>query len=503
MPSASKVSPRLSQPLAQEVLDLVFTPRIARELASGVEDLCALSEAHLVMLSRKGFIDRQSAATIASALLGMRQDGMEAVKPDPAREDGYFNFEAELMSRAGVEAGGRLHVARSRNDINATIDRISARRALATLAGLAIELRTALLERAARFADAVMPGYTHLQPAQPITYGFYLVGVANALERDTERLFSAYTAANRCPLGACALAGTSFAIDRDLLADLLGFDGLHLHAQDAVASRDYAWDIAGAVLSLATNWGRFSQDLYIWGTQEFGLVRFSDSIAGTSSIMPQKKNPVAIEYLKAASGDVLGGVASVFTVLKGGHFTHAGDTGRSALAPLWSSLRLAGDALRIATLVANEAEPLTAAMQDRADGGFSTATDLADSLVREAGVSFREAHHAIADLVRMALERGLDPSQISGVDIGEALARSLGRHVDIDLTAAANTLDPVKSVAGRRSPGAASPGETARMLQIAQQRVVEDRGRLDGLVNQTETARRRLAAAVETLLQES
>ncbi len=463
----SKVTPRLSEPLAPEIQELVFRPRIERELALGIEDLCAVNAAHLVMLREVGLIDEGDSAQLAAALIGLREAGAGAIECDPAREDGYFNFEAALMRQAGAEAGGRLHLGRSRNDINATLDRLAARRIALDLAGSCIALRRTLLERARNHAATVMPGYTHLQPAQPITFGFYLTGVAEALARDTQRLLNACNAIDLCPLGACALAGTSVPIDRARLAALLGFEAVMLHAQDAVTSRDYAHDLAAAMLSLASTWGRFAQDLYVWGTQEFALVSFPDRIAGTSSIMPQKKNPIAIEYLKASAGEVLGGVVASFAIVKGGHFSHAGDTGRSALAPLWPALRLAGNALTIARIVTEAVQPEIESMAVRAAAGFATATDIADCLVRDAGLSFRQAHHVVAELVREALAAGAAPQALSPDNVCRAAETVLARSITLSADQLARAVDPAQSIAARVSTGAAAPDETRRMIELA------------------------------------
>lgn len=497
----SKVSPRLAAPLAPEILEFVFQPRIERELALGIDDLCAVNEAHLVMLAGTGLIEPAMARELAEALSGIRGDGDNAIPRDPAREDGYFNFEALLMARAGANTGGRLHVARSRNDINATLDRLAMRRMILDLLGKLIALRQTLLHRACEFADTIMPGYTHMQPAQPVTFGFYLTGVAQALARDASRLFNTYRAADSCPLGACAFAGTSFPIDRQHVSDLLGFGGVHIHAQDAVASRDYAWDAGSAVLAMAANWGRFAQDMYVWGTQEFGLIGFPDSIAGISSIMPQKKNPVAVEYLKASSGEVIGGLTATFSILKGGHFSHAGDTGRSSLAPLWPSLRLAGNALTITRLVAEKVEPNIEMMRQRAGAGFSTATDLADCLVREGHLSFRDAHHVVADLVRDALERGLNPDEVGHGDVLDAIERVLGRTLELPNEAVMQALDPRRSIEARRSTGAASPDETRQMIAAASVEMNRDRTRLDALHAHLASARRRLDEQLDALRQ--
>lgn len=495
-----QVSPRLSEPLAPEILDLVFRPRIERELGAGIDDLCAVNEAHLVMLERMGLVSASDAARLARALATIRGQGVAAIPRDPSREDGYFNFETALLAQAGAEAGGRLHIARSRNDINATLDRLAMRSLLAEMIAATLDLRGILKVRALSCADMVMPGYTHLQLAQPITFGFYLAGIGTALARDTTRLFHAYEAANSSPLGACAFAGTSFATDRDLLADLLGFDTVRLHAQDAVASRDYAWDAALAMLSLASTWGRFAQDLYVWATPEFGLISFPDSIAGISSIMPQKKNPIAVEYLKSASGEVLGGLTATFTILKGGHFSHAGDTSRGALAPLWPSLRLCLNALKIAGLVAARIEPRAEAMASRASDGFSTATDLADELVRQCGLSFRRAHHVVADLVRDALVRGLAAKDLHEADLHNAFERVTGRVISVDAAGLLAVLDPGMAVRRRQSAGSASPAETRKICATLAQDIARDGDELQARQSALAGARQRLAQHMRALI---
>lgn len=495
-----QISPRLSEPLAPEILDLVFRPRIERELGNGIDDLCAVNEAHLIMLERMGLVSARDALKLAEALTAIRGEGLAAIPRDPSREDGYFNFEAALIARAGTEAGGRLHIARSRNDINATLDRLAMRALLAEMITAVIAWRRALNERALSFADMVMPGYTHLQLAQPVTFGFYLAGIATALTRDTERLFRAYEAANSCPLGACAFAGTSFATDRDLVADLLGFDSVRLHTQDAVASRDYAWDSALAMLSLASTWGRFAQDLYIWATPEFGLVTFPDSIAGISSIMPQKKNPIAVEFLKSASGEVLGGLTASFAIFKGGHFSHAGDTSRGALAPLWPALRMSLNALKIASLVADRIEPRPAVMAKRAADGFSTATDLADELVRQCGLSFRQAHHVVADLVRDAVARDLGALDMRENDLCQAFERVMGRSLPVAAADLLGVLDPAKAVRRRQSAGSASPAETRKLCATLEEEIDRDADQLRARLSAVTAARQRLESQVCALM---
>lgn len=296
----SKVSRRLKEPTAAEVCDLIYAPRLAG-FADGFGYLGDVNKAHIVMLAECGLIDAPVAVALARGVLEMEQVCPQAVTLDPLREDAYFNYEAHLIEKVGTDVGGRLHIGRSRNDLLATLDRLRGRDVLMDLLDALYNVRQSALDAAAKYTDAIMPGYTHLQPAQPITFGFYLSGVAQALERDCLRLAATLDSMNRSPMGAAAFAGTPFAINRARTAELLGFDGFLENTLDAVGSRDFALESMAQMTLLAVFWSRVAQDFFVWSTHEFALIDFPDSVAGTSSIMPQKKNPVVLEYLKGLS----------------------------------------------------------------------------------------------------------------------------------------------------------------------------------------------------------
>ncbi|BDB28321.1 argininosuccinate lyase [Cupriavidus sp. TA19] len=453
----SKVSRRLTQPTAAEVCEHIYLPRLMREFGSGFRYLTDINQAHLLMLHGSALIPADVAAVLAQALLRIETEGAQAVALDPAREDAYFNYEAHLMQIAGADAGGRLHVARSRNDILATHDRLRARDLALDLLEAMLAVRTVALDKAEAYADVVMPGYTHLQAAQPITYGYYLAGVAEALGRDITRMQHALAALDACPLGAGALAGTAFAIDREATARWLGFSTFAPNSLDAVASRDFAWEMLSAITIGAVSWGRVAQDLYIWATPEFGLIDFPDSVAGTSSIMPQKKNPVVLEYLKGKGGHMLGLLTGALAALKGSHFTHSGDGNRESMRGFWE----AGDeclrCLSLLRLVIDTATPQQTGMLTRASRDFSTATDLADALVRDAAMSFRQAHHVVGAVVRDALDQHLPASEISAAMVDEAAMRVAGRPAGLDAAAVARCLDPRQGVAARMAAGGPAP----------------------------------------------
>ncbi|WP_437628616.1 argininosuccinate lyase [Achromobacter xylosoxidans] len=491
----SKVSRRLQQATAQEVCDHIYLPRLNREFSSGFDYLSDINQAHLLMLARAGLMPRASAIGLAQALQQMERDGPAAVPLDPQREDAYFNYEAHLMRLAGADAGGRLHVARSRNDILATHDRLRARDAGLDVLDALNNVREVAISRAQQYADVVMPGYTHLQSAQPITYGHYLIAAADAIARDAARIEQALAHIDACPLGAGALAGTTFPIRREDTARLLGFGHCVANSLDAVASRDFAWELMSAMTIASLTWGRIAQDFYVWATPEFGLIHFPDRVAGTSSIMPQKKNPVVVEYLKGKTSHLIALFTASMTAVKGTHFTHSGDGNRESMRSFWESADECIRCLALFRLVLDAAEPVEHTMLRKARTDFSTATDLADALVRESGLSFREAHHAVGAVVRQALDADLAADEITAAMINAAASQQTGRDIRLDAASVRRCLDPLASVQARSAHGGPAP-------VLSSQRIAELRGALEAARTQAAARRASVAAARATLKQE-
>ncbi len=417
---SSPVSRRLTEAMAPEVQDLIYRPRLTQEIAGSFKHVIDVNQAHVIMLAECKILATDVAARLARTLLDFEREGPASIAADPAREDVHFNFEATLIERTTAEIGGRLHIGRSRNDMGATIDRMRAREACLSLTRLLNTLRGALLTQAHAHRDVVMTGYTHLRPAQPMTFGFYLLGIASALERDNERLTHAYATINRCPMGAAAFAGTSFPIDRERVSGLLGFDSPVPHALDAVASRDFLLELAGACTNLGITWSRLAEDLYVWSTDEFGLITFPDHVAGSSSIMPQKKNPVVMEYLKATGAEKIGSLVAMLSTMCGSHFTNSIDAVRSSTTGGWQTLDTTSRSLAIARLIVESCSVNRERMLQQVRSNFSTLTDLADLLVRETDLSFREAHHVAGTTVRIALERGVDATMIDDAMLQQA-----------------------------------------------------------------------------------
>jgi len=497
----SKVSRRLRQATAPEICEYIYEPRLAREFASGFAYLTQINQAHLLMLRRAGLLAPQAAAQLARVLRQMEREGPAAVPLDPQREDAYFNYEARLIELAGVEAGGRLHIARSRNDILATHDRLRARDAGLALMDAVCDAWQRALDGAREYAGVVMPGYTHLQAAQPITYGYYLAAVAETLGRDLGRLEAALAGLEACPLGAGALAGTAFPIQREETARLLGFAACTSNALDSVASRDFAWELLAAMTVAAVTWSRVAQDFYVWSTPEFGLIEFPDSVAGTSSIMPQKKNPVVLEYLKGKAGHMIGLQAAALSSVKESNFTHTGHGNRESMRSFWEAAQECERGARLFGLVLGAARPLRAHMEARARQDFSMATDLADALVRQADVSFRQAHHIVGAVVRQALDQGLPADAITAQMIDAAGREQLGRPMGLDPQTVARCLDPVAGVAARAVPGGPAPERVAARareqddaLRAARQRLAARRAALAQAARSREQALEALAA---------
>lgn len=486
---SSPVSQRLAEAMAPEVQNFIYAPRLAVEIASSFAHVVDVNQAHAIMLCERGIITPQVGQSLARALLEIEAQGASSIEPDPAREDVHYNFEAALIKRTSAEVGGRIHIGRSRNDMGATIDRMRARAACLGIRHALNILRGALLTQAQAHSRVVMSGYTHLRPAQPVTFGFYLLGVASAMERDYRRLCNVYPTINQSPMGAAAFAGTSFPIDRERVAALLGFAELVEHAQDAVASRDFLIELSSACTTLGITWSRLAQDLYVWSTDEFGLVTFSDQVSGSSSIMPQKKNPVVMEYLKATGAENIGSLVAFLSTMRASHFTNSIDGVRSSTAGAWQILDTTSRSLAIARLMVESCQPNRERMLQQVRGNFSTITDMADLLVRQGEISFRDAHHIAGAAVRIALDEGFDSSQI-GPDILERAAhQALGRQITLPHALAVACSDPEQSILQRQSRGAAGPGEIDRMQSQASERLKIDEAALLRDRSAQETAR--------------
>jgi argininosuccinate lyase len=365
------------------------------------------SKAHAAMLADAGILTPEDANAIAKGLDAIAAEiESGSFTFSTTLEDIHMNVEARLADAIGP-AAGRLHTARSRNDQVATDFRLYVRDALDRLDSALAALQRALAGKALKHSDAVMPGFTHLQAAQPVTFGHHLLAYVEMFGRDRGRVSDARRRLNESPLGAAALAGTSFPIDRDKTATALGFDRPMANSMDAVADRDFVLETLAAMSIMAVHLSRFAEEIVIWSSAQFGFVRLSDAWTTGSSIMPQKRNPDAAELVRAKTGRVFGATIGLLTVMKGLPLAYSKDM-QEDKEPFFDALDAAELMVAAMTGMVTDMEPDRDKMRLAAGAGYSTATDLADWLVRTLNMPFREAHHVTGRVVAFASDKGRD-----------------------------------------------------------------------------------------------
>lgn len=412
------------------------------------------SLAHAAMLAHVGIISAEDEAAIRDGL-GKIAKRIEAgdFPFDDALEDIHMNIEARLTETIG-EAGKRLHTGRSRNDQVALDVRLWVRDAIDGLSGQITDVMRALVARAEEHAGSVMPGFTHLQPAQPVTFGHHMLAYVEMLSRDLSRLADCRARLNESPLGAAALAGTGFAIDRHMTAKALGFDRPMRNSLDAVASRDFAAEFLFCCAMCSVHLSRLAEEIVIWTNPYFGFVKLSDAFTTGSSIMPQKRNPDAAELVRGKTGRVMGALMGMLTVMKGLALTYFKDMQEDKEGIFDAAENLTLTLAATAGMV-RDMKPQTERLATAAGAGFSTATDLADWLVRSLKMPFRDAHHVTGTLVAKAEARGVD---LSGLTLAEMQA------VEPRITQGVfDVLTVEASVRSRTSYGGTSPVNVAAM----------------------------------------
>ncbi len=414
------------------------------------------SLAHVAMLADAGIVDRADAEAIAAGLRAIRgeiESGGFAF--ERSLEDIHMNVEARLAADIGPVAG-RLHTARSRNDQVAVDFRLWVRDTVDQLVGQIGELQKALATRALQHADSVMPGFTHLQSAQPVTFGHHLLAYVEMLGRDKGRFADARVRMNECPLGAAALAGTSFPIDRHATAEALGFDRPTANSLDSVSDRDFALEALAAAAICATHLSRFAEEIVLWATPQFGFAQLSDRFSTGSSIMPQKRNPDAAELVRGKSGRVIGALTGLLVVMKGLPLAYSKDM-QEDKEGTFDALATLSLCLAAMTGMVTDLAPDTERMESAAGSGFSTATDLADYLVRVHGMPFRDAHHVTGRLVALAAKRKV------GLE-GLTLAEMQGEEPRLEM-GVFEVLGVRNSVASRTSYGGTAPANVRAQAQ--------------------------------------
>ena len=451
---------------AAEIVQYLIRPAIEADLKRSYNTILDINKAHILMLAKTGIIRKEVAKQLLQATAQIESEkDHPTFDINPNVEDLYFNLERYLIKLTGLEVGGQQHTARSRNDLFATEIRIDTRKSYLKLAQLFIELRRTYLDLARRNLETVMSGYTHMQPSEPITFAHYLSGVSYALARDYERYSHAWKSLNLCPLGGCSMGSTSFPINREMTAKLLGFDAPVQNSLDCVASRDYLLEILMALSATAVTMSRTALDFYNWSTPQYGYIEVDDSCAVCSSIMPQKKNPFTFEHVKAKAAHIEGFMMSVLNAMKNVIFSHCRDT---------SVERMYEDAAQ----------------------NFCTVTELANYLVRHDGISFREAHEIIAHTVGNMCDRHLTCANIDRATVNEAAKALYGFETKLSDELIREALDPKRVAFEKTCIGGTAPSEVSRQLDLIEAQIETDEKVLADRQAQLKTADSLLAKSV-------
>jgi argininosuccinate lyase len=427
--------------------------------------LMAIHYAHLAMLADQKIVTREDARAIREALDGIDLDAIHRARYDGTYEDLFFYVDKLIVASCGEDAAGRLHTARSRNDIDMTMYRMRQREMILAIADGVLAARRALLALADRHRETVFAAHTHTQPAQPSTMAHYLLAVVEQFERDTVRLKAAYASTNQNPLGACAITGTGFPIDRARTTTLLGFDGMTGNTYGSIATVDYLLESVSAAAVLLAGLGRVVQDLLLWCTNEFGYLRLSDGFVQCSSIMPQKRNPVALEHARAIGSKALGQATGIVLSVHNTPFGDIVDT-EDDLQPL--VMQMFKDAARAVSLVAaamRDATFDTGKLAARASQGWITVTELADTLARDHGVAFKAGHTIASRLIAAARTSPSTPLDTLLTQISREVT---GREIVYTKDQLATILSPEHFVEIRKTYGGPSPSETARAIAASQ-----------------------------------
>jgi len=419
----------------------------------------SINKAHVVMLVEQGIINQNDGSKILGALAKLDK----GIEPSPDAEDAHMAVEEQVFKDVGEDVGGNLNLAKSRNDQVATAIRMSLREEIIGLAEAVQKIQGALMQKSREHLDTIIPGYTHLQPAQPVTFAHYLIAQLDALERDLERLQEAYRRVDLCPMGAGALATTSFPIGRERVADLLGFDGILENSLDAVTARDFVLEILATLSIAAVDITRFVEDLILWSTAEFGLIELPDEFAFTSSIMPQKKNPDVLEVIRARMSLILGDFIASAATLKG--LPSAYNLDYQEITPrLWSAVDSAKECWEIlAKVVPNlKVNPIP---PDKAALSFLTSSEFANMLVRNHKVPFRTAHRITGALTRVLIEEGKSLRDAAPELLAEVSQRTVGFPLKVKMREIDDVVEPSDFVESHKARGGPSKVEVKRMLK--------------------------------------
>ncbi len=460
-----------------------------------LEHLLDVDRAHALMLVEQGIITPGEGRAILGAIAATDPEAVRAVAYDGSYEDLFCYLQEALAEACGPDVAGRLHTARSRNDIDVTIYRMRLREDVLAVTRAALGLRRALLDIAERHHETIIPAYTHTQPAQPTTLAHFMLAMAEVLGRNVARLRRAFDSINHSPLGSCAITTTGFPIDRARTAQLLGFDSPTVNSYAGIAAVDYFTEALGALSVLLVDVGRFAQEFLLMAMREFDAVRLSDGYVQTSSIMPQKRNPVALEHVRALASKALGQSQGVFLSVHNTPFGDINDVEDDLQPLIAAAFRDARRATELLAAALSTATFNVGLLRERAGKDFITVTELADTLVRREGLSFRAAHKVVASGVRAALGQGGELTY----ELLQAAAREvLDRPLELSPKEVAEALDPEQFVRVRGVLGGPAPQETRRAAGAEREGATNDEAWYAETVSRLERSRSELLAITET-----
>jgi argininosuccinate lyase len=474
--------------LRKDVVKFTSSIKDDVKLLKGVVDI---NKAHVIMLTEQKIIKRSDGAKLLEALTKHVD-----IKLDPSAEDVHMVVEEAVLHEVGWEVGGNLHIAKSRNDQVATAIRIELRKNLLILMFSVLQMQESLLEMAEKHLKTVILEYTHLQPAQPVTFAHYLLSYFDALGRDLQRLQETYQRVNLCPMGAAALATTSFPINREMVAELLGFSGIVENSIDAVGSRDFILETTAVLTLIAVNLSRLAEDLIVWSSPDFGVIEVPDGFASTSSIMPQKKNPEVLEVIRARASYVLGDFVASAATLKSLPSTYNLDF-QEITPKLWESIETINSSLNMfAKLIPNL--KVSEDVSSKALASFSAATDLANMLVLKYGVPFRSAHKIVGSFVKLLIESKLTFLDATPELLGKTAQDAVGIKLVVNAEDISESIDPLKMVETYKVKGGPAPAEVERALIIRKKLVVLAKSNVSKLKQRLAEAEGKLESVVKS-----
>ncbi len=489
--------PRLRKPMDERLAswyNRILRPEaISSKLSQGL----LVDKAHVVMLVEQGILSRDHGAKILQSLAEIEALGANRFSINPSLGDEYVNIESYLFKAVGFDVAGGINTGRSRNDRSGTVRRLIVRNAVFKVMQGIHSLQTAVQTLAGQHVATLMPGYTHLQHAQPITFGFYLMCVLDQLTRDFQRLKETYGRVNLSPLGAAALCGTRWPLNQERTRQLLGFDGLVRNAKDAVFLLEYESEFIANSALLMTHLGLLANDLYVWSSTEFGMVELADQFCDTSSIMPQKKNPRALEVVKANAGFVMGMPAVAFCEGRMCSSTDADLLFGPNLAdlvfpPIAESLTLMAGVLE--TLIVKDK-----VMRRMASEDWSTLVELADEIVARGLLNFRQAHAVCGALTRLCLEKGISPRGVNSDLLNEASTQILGRPLSLTTEEIQRQLDPEVFVHTRITKGSTNPKEVEIMIEDAARTLREQAAWMEAVASRLQHSQNSMKEAVNLI----